>query len=87
MWQRQAAAEKPTSRRENNFFLNSTSCLQDIMEPNRCGQASIKKAKQVMNAAFCLYHFDFEVFKRGAFPAVEPDGNNSSTYYELLSAK
>ena len=30
-----------------------------------------------MNAAFYLYHFDFEVFKRVAFPAVKPDGNNS----------
>lgn len=40
-----------------------------------------------MNAGFYLYHSDFEVFKREAFPAVTPDGNNSSTYYELLSAK
>lgn len=32
-----------------------------------------------MNAAFfsTWYHFDFEVFKREAFPAVKPDGNNS----------
>lgn len=30
-----------------------------------------------MNAGFYLYHFNFEVFKREAFPAVKPDGNNS----------
>lgn len=40
-----------------------------------------------MNVGFYLYHSDFEVFKRETFPAVEPDGNNSWTYYELLAAK
>lgn len=36
-----------------------------------------KKPTWFMNAGFYLYHFDFEVFKREAFPAVKPDGNNS----------
>ena len=40
-----------------------------------------------MNAAFYLYHSDFEVFKREAFPAVKPDGNNPQTYYEQPAAK
>lgn len=40
-----------------------------------------------MNVGLDSYHSDFEVFKRETFPAVQPDGNNPSTYYEPLAAR
>lgn len=67
--------------------LNGRRSLQDARGAKWRRTGGRKEPTCFVNAGFHSYHSDFEVFKRETFPTVQPDGNNSWTYYEPLAAR